>query len=155
MAPPRPPLLPLISPQPGERRKDRRGARSTDTLQGLYERIKGGLPERRTFRERRATPRVTVDLEVEQRQGESRYVRLTNDLSTFGLSVREGPTPKVGAKMVLALFLPDDPMSALELEAEVLGSYDAKGGMRVKFQKPSIEVVRRIHKYLLGVKKAP
>lgn len=152
MSPPRPPLLPLITPSPGERRKDRRGSRSSDTLQGLYQRIKEGLPERRSFRERRATPRVAVDLEVEQRQGDARFVRLTSDLSTFGLSVREGPTPRVGTKLTLALFLPDEPMNALELEAEVLGSYDAKGGMRVRFLQPSIEVVRRLHKYLLGVK---
>lgn len=150
MAPPKKPLLPLLTPKPAERR-DRRGARSGESLQGLYQRIKEGLPERRKFRERRASPRVAVGLELEARHGSERTPQTTNDLSTFGLSVLEGPTPPTGTKLTLALFLPDEPMSPLELEGVVLGPCGANG-MRVKFHQPSLEAVRRIHRYLSGVK---
>ncbi len=80
--------------------------------------------------------------------GDSRYVRLTTDLSTFGMSTRHGPTPAAGSRLALKLFLPDEPMAPLKLDAHVLGGYDAKGGMRLKFFKPSLDAVRRIHKFL-------
>ena len=115
---------------------------------GLFSRIQKGAAERRSFRERRATPRVPVELECEEQQGDSRYVRLTTDLSTFGLSTRQGPTPIPGARMLIRLFLPDEPLAPLQLDAEVLSNYDAQGGMRLKFRKPSLDAVRRIHRYL-------
>jgi hypothetical protein len=117
---------------------------------GLYRRLTAGAPERRRFRERRATPRVPVELECEETNGESRYVRLTTDLSTFGMSTRHGPTPIEGSLLCLKLFLPDEPMAPLKLEAEVLGSYDAEGGMRLKFYRPSLDAVRRIHRFLVA-----
>lgn len=117
---------------------------------GLYARLSTGQPERRRFRERRATPRAPVELECEESNGDSRYVRLTTDLSTFGMSTKHGPTPAAGSRMCLKLFLPDEPMAPLKLEAEVLGSYDGKGGMRLRFHKPSLESVRRIHRFLVS-----
>jgi hypothetical protein len=141
-------LLPLITP-PKPRPKDRRG-RSEQSLLGLYTRLSKGAPERRSFRERRATPRVPVELECEESNGDSRYVRLTTDLSTFGMSTKHGPTPVAGSRLFLKLFLPDEPMAPLKLEAEVLGSYDGKGGMRLKFHKPTLDSVRRIHRFLVS-----
>lgn len=114
--------------------------------------MKAGDPERRSFRERRATPRVPVELECEEKHGDTRYVRLTTDLSTFGMSTRHGPTPVHGSRLQLKLFLPDEPMAPLKLEAEVLGCYDDRGGMRLKFVRPSLEAVRRIHRYLSTAK---
>jgi hypothetical protein len=93
---------------------------------------------------------VQVELECEETSGDSRYVRLTTDLSTFGMSTRHGPTPKGGTRLSLKLFLPDEPMAPLKLSAEVLGSYDQHGGMRLKFCKPSLEAVRRIHRFLVA-----
>jgi hypothetical protein len=116
---------------------------------GLFSRLTAGAPERRSFKERRATPRVPVELECEEAQGESRYVRLTTDLSTFGMSTRHGPTPMTGSRMVLKLFLPDEPMAPLKLDAVVLGCYDDRGGMRLRFHRPSLDAVRRIHRYLV------
>ena len=142
-----PSLLPLLTP-PKPKAKDRRGNTET-SLMGLYRRLSAGAPERRRFRERRATPRVPVELECEESCGESRYVRLTTDLSTFGMSTRHGPTPIEGSRLCLKLFLPDEPMAPLKLEAEVLGSYDVAGGMRLKFHRPSLDAVRRIHRYLV------
>src|SRR5882724_12249444 len=111
-------LLPLITP-PKPKPRDPRG--STDaSLVGLYSRLSAGAPERRRFRERRAPPRVPVELECEESHGDSRYVRLTTDLSTFGMSTRHGLTPVEGSRMCLKLFLPDEPMAPLKLEAEVL-----------------------------------
>ncbi len=138
--------MPLITP-PKPRAHDRRGS-GENSMAGLMERLSRGESERRRFRERRATPRVTVELEVEEQQGDSRYVRVTHDLSTFGMSTRLGHTPPTGARLNLSLFLPDEPLAPLKLEAEVLGPYDDKGGMRLRFRQPSLEAVRRIHKYL-------
>ncbi|MBL8956242.1 MAG: PilZ domain-containing protein [Myxococcaceae bacterium] len=139
-------ILPLLTP-PKPKARDRRD-RSDAALVGLYARLSAGQPERRKFRERRATPRVPVELECEEVNGDSRYVRLTTDLSTFGMSTRHGPTPATGSRLALKLFLPDEPMAPLKLNAHVLGSYDTGGGMRLKFLKPSLDAVRRIHKFL-------
>jgi hypothetical protein len=77
-------------------------------------------------------------------------VRLTTDLSTFGMSTRHGPTPVEGSRLFLKLFLPDEPMAPLKLEAEVLGSYDGDCGMRLKFHRPTLDAVRRIHRFLVA-----
>src|SRR5882724_9735214 len=111
-------LLPLITP-PKPKARDRRG-HTEASLVGLYTRLSAGAPERRRFRERRATPRVPVELECEESHGDSRYVRLTTDLSTFGMSTRHGPTPEPGSRLSLKLFLPDEPMAPLKLHAKVL-----------------------------------
>jgi hypothetical protein len=140
-------ILPLLTP-PKPRAKDRRG-NSGSSLPGLFERLTAGRPERRKFRERRATPRVSVELECEESSGDSRYVRLTTDLSTFGMSTKHGPTPQEGSRMCLKLFLPDEPMAPLKLEAEVLGSFSGSGGMRLRFHRPSLDAVRRIHRFLM------
>ncbi len=138
--------MPLITP-PKPRTLDRRG-HSERSMEGLMERLAKGEGERRKFRERRATPRMSVELEVEEKQGDSHYVRVTHDLSTFGMSTRQGHTPPTGARLSLSLFLPDEPLAPLKLEAEVLGPYDGNGGMRLRFKQPSLQAIRRIHKYL-------
>jgi hypothetical protein len=138
--------MPLITP-PKPRQLDRRG-HSERSMEGLMDRLSKGEGERRKFRERRATPRMAVELEVEEKQGDSRYVRVTQDLSTFGMSTRQGHTPAAGSRLSLSLFLPDEPLAPLKLEAEVLGPYDAHGGMRLRFRQPSLTAIRRIHKYL-------
>jgi hypothetical protein len=145
------PILPLLTPSlRAEKEGDRRGSRA-DSMLGLFQRISKGSEERRAFRDRRATPRVSVELECEERVNESRYVRLTTDLSTFGMSTRAGHTPAAGTRLTLALFLPDEPLAPLKLEAEVLGPYDGSGGMRTKFKNPSVEAIKRIHRYLSAI----
>lgn len=142
------PILPLIAPAPKpEKQRDRRGSRS-DSLLGLFDRLQKGAQERRAFRDRRATPRVAVELECEERTNDSRYVRMTHDLSTFGMSTRQGHTPPKGTRLTLSLFLPDEPLAPLKLDAEVLGAYDSGGGMRLRFKNPSVDAVKRIHRYL-------
>ena len=142
------PLLPLLTPSlRAEKQPDRRGSRS-DSLLGLFQRLSKGASERRAFRERRATARVAVELECEERTNDSSYVRMTNDRSTFGMSTRQGHTPKRGTRLTLSLFLPDEPLAPLKLDAEVLGPYDSGGGMRLRFKNPSVEAVKRIHRYL-------
>lgn len=140
--------LQALKPKSSNRKPDRRGA-SLKSFQGLVGRLSRGEAERRNFRDRRATPRVNVELECEEQQGGSRYVRLTRDLSTFGLSTLEGHTPKKGTKLKLKLFLPDEPNAPLALEAEVLGACRPSGGMRLKFSSPPLEAVRRIHRFLV------
>ncbi len=145
------PLLPLIAPAlRAEKQADRRGSRS-DSLLGLFNRLAKGDTERRHFRERRATPRVSVELECEERTNDSRYVRMTHDLSTFGMSTRQGHTPPAGTRLTLSLFLPDEPLAPLKLDAEVLGPYDGGGGMRMRFKNPSVDAVKRIHRYLAAI----
>lgn len=146
------PILPLLTPSlRSETKRDRRGSRS-DSLLGLFERISKGSEERRAFRERRATPRVAVELECEERTTDSRYVRLTSDLSTFGMSTRQGHTPPAGTRLTLALFMPDEPLAPLKLDAEVLGPYDSGGGMRLRFKNPSVDAIKRIHRYLSAIR---
>jgi hypothetical protein len=140
-------ILPLLTP-PKPKARDRRGVNSERSVGGLFARLSSGQPERRSFRERRATPRVPVELSCEESDGESRSLRQTTDLSTFGISMRQGPTPQKGSRLALKLYLPDQPLVPLELKAEVLGRYDDKGGVRLKFHRPSLEAVRRIHRFL-------
>ncbi len=139
-------MLPLITPKLPHL-PDRRG-QSDDSLKKLLDRIQKGEEERRSFRERRATPRVAVALDVETREGEEKVTQRTHDLSTFGVSVRGGATPPAGTRLRIKIFLPDDPVTPLDLEAEVLGSFDATGGTRMRFVNPDLHAVRRIHRFL-------
>ena len=139
-------LLPLLTPKLPQT-MDRR-TNTGEAMVKLFDRIKQGESERRNFRDRRATPRVNVGLALEAGAGggEETMRLVTNDLSTFGLSISGGPTPKKGTRLTLKLFLPDEPTTPLELEAEVLGALGKEGGVRMKFLKPDLEAVRRIHK---------
>jgi hypothetical protein len=142
-----PQLLPLLTPPRPKAQLDRRN-RDQSSLLGLFSRIQQGARERRTFRERRAGGRVEVELECEEREGQARLVRLTHDLSTFGMSMRLGHTPQVGTVLALRLYLPDEPSAPLPLQATVLGPFDAEGGLRLRFVSPTAEAARRIHRYL-------
>lgn len=137
-------LLPLLTPKLPQT-LDRR-TNTGEAMVKLFDRIKQGESERRNFRDRRATPRVNVGLALEAGEGEETMRLVTNDLSTFGLSISGGPTPRKGTKLTLKLFLPDEPTTPLELEAEVLGPLGKDGGVRMRFLKPDLEAVRRIHK---------
>ncbi len=137
-------LLPLLTPKLPQT-LDRR-TNTGEAMVKLFDRIKQGESERRKFRERRATPRVNVGLALEAGAGEETMRLITNDLSTFGLSISGGKTPKKGTKLTLKLFLPDEPTTPLVLEAEVLGPLGREDGVRMRFLKPDLEAVRRIHK---------
>ena len=137
-------LLPLLTPKLPQT-VDRR-AQTGESMVKLFDRIKQGDSERRSFRERRASPRVNVGLNLEADAGAETMRLVTHDLSTFGLSISGGPTPKKGTRISLKLFLPDEPTNPLVLEGEVLGPLSDDGGVRVKFIKPDIEAVRRIHR---------
>jgi hypothetical protein len=139
-------LLPLLTPRLPQT-VDRR-SQTGESMVKLFDRIKQGESERRSFRERRATPRVNVGLALEANGGETdETMRLvTHDLSTFGLSISGGATPKRGTRLSLRLFLPDEPTNPLVLQGEVLGPLGDDGGVRVKFIKPDLDAVRRIHR---------
>jgi hypothetical protein len=137
-------VLPLLTPRLPEK-QDRRGAREGSASQ-LFERIQKGGPERRSFRERRATRRVAVGFELEARTGAEVLAQRTYDLSTFGLSIREGTPLEKGTALALRLFLPDDPATPLALNGVVVGPFDEQGGVRVKFVDLPLAAVRRIHR---------
>lgn len=99
-------------------------------------------------RDRRATPRLAVELEVEEHVGPSKYIRITQDLSTFGLSTRQGHSHPLGTRLKLVLHLPDDRSRPLSVEAQVVGHYARQWGMRLAFKNLSAEAVQRIHRYL-------
>ena len=99
-------------------------------------------------RDRRATARLPVELEVEERVGPARYIRITQDLSTFGLSTRQGHAHELGTRLKLVLHLPDDRAHPLEVDAHVVGHYARQWGMRLAFKNLSTDAVRRIHRYL-------
>jgi hypothetical protein len=140
-------LLPLLTPKLPQTIDRRSG--TGEAMVKLFDRIKQGEGERRNFRDRRATPRVNVGLALEAASGnaaEETMRLVTHDLSTFGLSISGGATPKKGTRLTLKLFLPDEPTQPLLLDAEVLGSLGSEDGVRVRFIKPDLEAVRRIHK---------
>jgi hypothetical protein len=86
-------MLPLLTPKLPEV-PDRRGL---DSVREMVD----ALDERRSFRERRATPRVVLMLNLELEGADTaslRSVHRTHDLSTFGLAIRTGATPAAGAK---------------------------------------------------------
>lgn len=137
-------MLPLLTPRLPQK-TDRR-AQTGESMVKLFDRIKHGESERRSFRDRRATPRVNVGLNLEASEGDETMRLVTHDLSTFGLSISGGATPKKGTRLTLKLFLPDEPTNPLVLDAEVLGPLGSEGGVRVRFIKPDLEAVRRIHR---------
>ena len=137
-------LLPLLTPRLPQT-IDRR-SNTGEAMVKLFDRIKQGASERRNFRDRRATPRVNVGLALEAGAGQDTMRLTTNDLSTFGLSISGGKTPKKGTRLSLKLFLPDEPTTPLVLDAEVLGPLGREGGVRMKFIKPDLKAVQRIHK---------
>jgi hypothetical protein len=137
-------LLPLLTPKLPQTLDRRRN--TGEAMVKLFDRIKQGEGERRSFRDRRATPRVNVGLALEADSGDQTMRLVTNDLSTFGLSISGGVTPKKGTRLQLKLFLPDEPTEPLLLDAEVLGPLGKDDGVRVRFIKPDLEAVRRIHK---------
>lgn len=140
-------MLPLIPPRL-PRVVDRRGSQP-DSLSKLMERIQKGQQERRAFRERRGTPRVAVDIEVQATVAGQRLLFRTHDLSTFGLSLVGGPAPEQGTRLALTLALPDDP-APVKLKGQVVGALDEDeaSGVRVKFVNPPIEALKRIHRFL-------
>lgn len=140
-------LLPLISPQPVSGYDRKAAGEESASSDGKKARVPAA-PRTKGDKERRATPRMHVMLECEQRIGDVRLKHYTTDVSTFGLSVRDGPTPRKGTRLTLSLLLPDAPAKALKMRVEVLGSYDERGGMRLKFRNPPLESVRRLHRYL-------
>lgn len=137
-------LLPLLTPKLPQT-VDRR-SNTGESMVKLFDRIKQGEGERRSFRDRRASPRVNVGLALEADSGDETMRLVTNDLSTFGLSISGGKTPRKGTRLTLKLFLPDEPTEPLVLEAEVLGSLGENEGVRMRFLNPDLDAVRRIHK---------
>ena len=120
--------LPVIAPRPPTRFLKKRPSRSPT--------------------ERRATRRLEIEIDVEERVGGCRYFRVTSDLSTFGLSTRHGYPHSVGTRVQLLLYLPDDPSRPVSLTAEVVGRAERHRGARLAFKNPSAAAVRRIHAFL-------
>ncbi len=135
---------PPVALTPKDRRT--RSAGAVQDLQKMVDRARKGQPERRSYRDRRATPRVKVAVVLEAVAGAGSRRFVTFDLSTFGLSIAKGATPKKGLKLAIKLFLPDEPTSPALLDAVVLGPFDDHGGLRLKFLSPEVAVVRRIHR---------
>lgn len=137
--------LPVIAPSPkvlpDRRRFERRGPWRAE-VPGAGER------DRRSERERRATPRLEVELDCEERHQGTRFFRITRDLSTFGVSTRSGFPHPMGTRLDLRLYLSDDTQNPICVQAEVVGWHNEDGGMRLAFRNPSAEAVRRIHRYL-------
>lgn len=139
--------LPVIAPQPRrltDRRTHDRRRRTREPIRAAGERD----TDRRSGRERRATARVEVELDFEELIGDTRYFRLTRDLSVFGLSTRCGYPHPIGTRLDLRLYLPDAPSTPVALAAEVVGYDTFDGGMRLAFRSPPKEAIRRIHRFL-------
>jgi len=139
-------MLPLLTPRL-PRKADRR-RQTGESLVQLFDRIHKGEQERRSFRDRRATPRVAVALDCEAAEGDARVMCQTADLSTFGVALTGVPTPPLGTHVTLKLLLPDAEDEPVELKGEVLGAFDDKGGARLRFLSPPIDTIKRLHNFL-------
>ncbi|MDQ3266744.1 MAG: PilZ domain-containing protein [Myxococcota bacterium] len=139
----------IIAPRPRYGVPFTDAASLTDSLKFMFSQTQ---PRARTsnHRERRATPRIPIELCCEEVGAKRPYYRTTFDLSTFGLSTQSGRPHPVGTLLELRLHLPDDLRLPLELRAEVVGSHRETDGMRLAFRQPSAEAVRRIHRYLFN-----
>ncbi|MGA9522506.1 MAG: PilZ domain-containing protein [Myxococcaceae bacterium] len=135
--------IPLIAPRP-RRVEDRRQT----------ERRAGERPpvpteaDRRGGKDRRASPRIEVEVDCEEIVDGMRSFRVTRDLSTFGVCTRFGYPHRVGMRFEMVLYLPDDRTNPVQVQAEVVGWNEGGAGMRVAFRNPPGEAVRRIHRYL-------
>lgn len=107
-------------------------------------------PKVKQQKDRRAGPRVPVELDFEEHEPGARYFRLTWDLSVFGLSTRgSGATHPVGSRLDLRLHLPDRRRTEpVQLEAEVVGYHADSDGLRLAFRNAPVDAIRRISRYL-------
>lgn len=140
-------LPPVIAPslRRGDRRSPARPDRRNDPRRALLEpRLLQGR-DRRTDKDRRATDRLNVSLDVEERCGD---MFRTHDLSTFGVSTVGGPSYTIGTRLHLAIRLPDGDPRSVNVEAEVVGWHSETGGVRLAFRQPSVDAIRRIHRFL-------
>src|SRR5579871_6023369 len=105
--------MPLITPAPPltpARMKRAAGAKERRrTSERRNERRETSIERR--LRERRAAPRLPVEIECEEKHEGSRFVRVTWDLSPLGLSTRYGFPHPVGTRLQIGLYLPDEPQN--------------------------------------------
>ncbi len=144
------PQLPFIAPKPGwlkDRRDGERRTLKSSLKLAAVGRAKKNERRDDSHRDRRATGRLQVALECEERVGDARFFRLTYDLSTFGLATRRGTPHKVGTRVELSLRLPDGQLP-VALDAVVVGFTKETGGMRLAFRNTRVDAVRRIHRFL-------
>lgn len=139
----------LLAPKPAYANAPS-GRDLSQSLRFLLSTTHGRIARFGTERDRRATPRVPVELCCEDRTQRPTYFRTTYDLSTFGLSTQGGDRYRKGTRVSLRLHLPDDLRRPLDLRAEVVGTHAVTGGMRLAFKSPSPQAVRRIHRYLFA-----
>jgi len=121
----------------------------TDSLKALF-RQQAAAAKQRLAADRRATPRLQVEMICVERVAGTRFLRTTYDLSTFGLSTQYGHVHPVGTELDLELQLPDESSRPLLLKAKVVGHVGRLGGMRMAFKNPSRDAVRRLHKFLFA-----
>lgn len=142
--------MPVIAPRPkqlGERRLSERREEEPALFMDLL-RFPRDQEKDRRGKERRATPRVQVELECEERSGTSRYFHVTWDLSTFGLSTRYGYPHELGTRLSVFLHLPNEPSNPVEVTGEVVGRNAESGGVRIAFRNAPIDSLRKIHRFL-------
>lgn len=83
--------------------------------------------------ERRESPRVTIDLFVEERTGETLYFQRATNLSLGGVFL-EGTLPHPpGTKVALSLRVPGLP-SPMRVEGTVVAREPGEVGMAVRFE---------------------
>jgi PilZ domain len=143
----------IIAPKPAYSRslmdQDRSDSSLTDSLKALF-RQQAAAAKQRLAADRRATPRLQVEMICVERVAGTRFLRTTYDLSTFGLSTQYGHVHPVGTELDLELQLPDESSRPLLLKAKVVGHVGRQGGMRMAFKNPSRDAVRRLHKFLFA-----
>ncbi len=137
--------IPLIAPRP---RQDAGVDRRQEERRGPVRPPVPSEPDRREGRDRRASPRVEVEVDCEEIVDGMRYFRVTRDLSIFGLSTRFGYPHRIGMRFDVVVHLPDDRANPIRVQAQVVGWNKGGAGTRLAFRSPSSQAVRRIQRYL-------
>lgn len=99
--------------------------------------------------ERRAEPRVPVEMWVEQATERELYFQRSANISAGGIYLEHTVPQPLGTRIRLRFLLPDDD-EAVEVEGEIVnvGASGEELGMGVKFVAMTPEVRRRIDAYI-------
>jgi hypothetical protein len=97
--------------------------------------------------DRRAAPRVSVALGVEEKVPGMQLLWTSTDLSSTGMSIRDSFSRPVGTRLTLQLDLMDG-QRPLPVKCEVVDTYGEEGGVRVRFLELSEQDTQRIERAL-------
>lgn len=105
----------------------------------------------KTGAERRVSPRVPVDLWVEEPGAEGNTLRRSANLSRGGIFLEHAVPLPVGSELDLRFSLPGDTGGEIAVRGRIVSHFGPDGfGMGVSFMNPDADTILRIERYLSG-----